>query len=63
MLDGLGQQVDHAVVTTEAGEVLEREIDGAPHRPAPAQGTEFVELSLAAAHARSIHRRADVLLH
>jgi hypothetical protein len=50
-LDGVGQQVDDVLLSPEVGEVFEREVDGADHPTGAAQVTEFVELSLSAAHA------------
>ena len=59
MLDGRGEQVDDVVVSAELIEVFERQVDRPGQRAGPAQVTEFVELSLTAAHAVTIHLRAD----
>lgn len=59
LLDGVGQEIEDLVVSSELREVLEREVDRAGERRGPAQVTELVELSLATGHADSIRGRAD----
>jgi hypothetical protein len=61
--DGIGEKVDDVVVSPELSEVFERQIDRADHGAGPAQVTEFVELSLSAGHASTLHLRADRPLH
>lgn len=63
VLDGLGEQIEDVVVSPELGEVFEREIDRTDRCARTAQVTEFVELSLSAGHAVTIHRDADFPLH
>jgi hypothetical protein len=59
VLDGGGEQVDDVVVSPEVREVFEREVDRANHGARAAQVTEFVELSLSAAHTVTMRPRAD----
>ena len=63
VLDGIGEKVDDVVVSAELSEVFERQIDRADYGAGQAQVTEFVELSLSAGHARTLHLRADPPLH
>ena len=63
VFDGVGEQVDDVVVSPEVGEVFERQVDRTDHRAGAAQVAEFVELSLSAGHATTIHPRADPPLH
>jgi hypothetical protein len=59
VLDRAGEQRQDVIVSTEVGEVLEREIDGADERAGAAQRPELVALSLPAGHAPTIRHRAD----
>ena len=63
VLDGIGEKVDDVVVAPELSEVFERQIDRADHGTRAAQVTKFVELSLSAGHARTLHPPADPPLH
>ena len=62
VLDGVGQQPQEFVVSTEVGEVSERQVDGADKRPGVAQLAQFVALSLPSGHAMRIRWSADLAL-
>lgn len=51
VLDGVGQQPQDLIVSTEVGEVFEREVGGTANRAGMAQFAQFVALSLLAGHA------------
>ena len=59
-LDGIGDEVDDVVIPPELGEVFERKVDRPRSCAGAAQLAELIELSLSAAHAVRMHRRADV---
>ena len=63
VFDGIGEKVDDVVVSPELREMFERQIYRADHGAGAAQVTEFVELSLSAGHASTLHPRADPPLH
>jgi hypothetical protein len=63
VLEGFGEQIEDVVISPEVGEVFEREVDRADGCAGTAQITKFVELSLSAGHALTIHRGADFPLH
>lgn len=63
VLEGFGEQVEDVVVSPEVGEMFECEVDRADRCAGTAQVTKFVELSLSAGHALTIHQRADFPLH
>jgi hypothetical protein len=63
VLDGPSEQVDDLVVSSEVGEVLERQVDRPDHSASGTQVSKLVELSLTAGHATTIHPCADAPLH
>lgn len=60
--DGLGDEVENVIIPSEVGEVFERKVDRPRDRAGSAQRAELVELSLSAAHAVRMRRRADAPL-
>jgi len=63
VLDGPIEHGDDLVVSPELGEVLERQVDRPAHSTGGAQCLKFVEMSLTAGHATTIHPYADAPLH
>ena len=59
VLDGPIEQVDDLVVSPEVGKVLERQINRPANSAGCTQVSKFVEVSLTAGHATTIHPRAD----
>jgi hypothetical protein len=62
VLDGVGQQAEELLVSTEVGEVLEGQVDGADQSAGLAQLEELVALALASGHAKTIRPGADPAL-
>jgi hypothetical protein len=62
VVDRSGEEADDPLVTPERGEVLEGEIHRPGHVTGVAQRAQLVDLSLAAAHDRSVTDRADLAL-
>jgi hypothetical protein len=62
-LDCLGDQVDDLVVSTEVGEMLERQVDRTSNHACGTQVSKLVELSFTAGHVPTIRPRADAPLH
>lgn len=60
--DRLGEEVDDTLVTPEAGEVLERQVNRPGNLTSGAQRSQLVNLSLLAAHAHNVPPRADLPL-
>ena len=59
VLDGMRKQVEDLALSSEVGEVLEREVDSSSHIAGGTQFSKLVELLLSAGHATTIHPGAE----
>jgi hypothetical protein len=61
-LDGIGDQLEHAVVPAEVGDVVEGQVDRTAHGAGATEPGELVALSLASGHDEMVRPAADLAL-